>query len=98
MTTGVGKVLVTRKIQRRGRSVLVTVGAPQPFSSTDSSYVCRLRIEGLQPGPMMIRATGNQPVQALLSGLGEVSSRLSVTLPDFLSDAHIGGDLTPLRA
>jgi hypothetical protein len=98
MTVGVGKVLVTRKIQRSGRCVLVTVGQPQPFSSTGSSYVCRLRIEGLQPAPMTIQATGTEPVQALMSGLGEVSARLSVSLPDFLSEAHIGGDLTTARA
>ncbi|MFX0578682.1 DUF6968 family protein [Nocardia nepalensis] len=97
MTVEVGKVLVTRMIQRSGRSVLVTVGTPQLFSSTDSNYVCRLRIEGLQPAPMMIRATGKEPVQALMSGLGEISTRLSLSLPDFLADAHIGGDFTPVR-
>jgi hypothetical protein len=47
---------------------------------------------------MTIQATGTEPVQALMSGLGEVSARLSVSLPDFLSEAHIGGDLTTARA
>lgn len=98
MTVGVGRVLVTRKIQRSGRSVLVTVGAPQPFSSTDSSYICRLRIEGLQPAPLLIRTTGTEPMQALMSGLGEISTRLSLSVADFLSEAHIGGALAPLRA
>jgi len=33
----------------------------------------------------------------LLSGLGELSKRLSVSLTDFLSEAHIGGNLATRR-
>lgn len=95
MTVGFGKALVIRRIRRSGRSILVTVDAPQPFTKPDTDYFCRLRIEGLQPAPIIIQTTGTEPAQALMSGLTEVSARLSVSLPDFLSEARIGGDLAP---
>ncbi|WP_327119535.1 hypothetical protein OHB12_13705 [Nocardia sp. NBC_01730] len=93
-TTGeIGKVLATREIRLDGRSVLVIVGEPQRFPSTDADreYLCRLQIEGLRPTPVALQATGPEPVQALLAALIEVSARLSVTLTDFLAEAHIGG-------
>ncbi|MGO4613465.1 hypothetical protein AB4305_04785 [Nocardia sp. 2YAB30] len=100
MTGEIGKVLVTRVLRLNGRSVLVPVGEPQQFPSTAAGrgYLCRLRIEGLRPTPVGFQATAPGPVQALVAGLIEVSARLSVTLTDFLSEAHIGGVHAPGRA
>lgn len=97
MTGSVRRALAMREMQLNGRSVLVTVGQPQRIPSNDTGrrYLCRSRIEGLRPSPVGLEAIGSAPAQALVAGLIEVCTRLSVTLVDFLSEARIGGVLIP---
>lgn len=97
MTGSARRALVMREIQLNGRSVLVTVGQPQriPSGDTGREYLCRFRIEGLRPLPVRLQAVGLDLAQALVAGLIEVCTRLSVTLVDFLAEARIGGVLIP---
>ena len=97
MTGSMRRALVMREMQLNGRSVLVTVVQPQriPSDETGRGYLCRSRIEGLRPSPVRLEAIGGDPAQALMAGLIEVCTQLSVTLVDFLSEARIGGVLIP---
>lgn len=91
MVFGVEQVMVSSEIRYNRRRVVVTAGVPQSLSCPgEVGYLCRLRIDGLDSGPITVESIASAPAGALSCGLARVSRELSIPLAELLADARIG--------
>ncbi|MGW0252018.1 hypothetical protein ACWDYH_35860 [Nocardia goodfellowii] len=91
MVSGVEQVMVSSEVWYDGQLVVVTAGVPQSLSCPgEVGYLCRLRIDGLDSGPVAVESIASAPAGALSCGLARVSRELSISLTDLLADARIG--------